>query len=43
MKYFIDLDDTLVNSTEHNNYAYNFALEMHGNNRIIKNDRHNTK
>lgn len=39
MKYFIDLDDTLVNSTELNNDAYNFALEMHGNNRIITNNR----
>lgn len=39
MKYFIDLDDTLVNSTILNNDAYNFALEMFGYNRILTNER----
>lgn len=34
MKFFIDLDDTLVYSTELNNDAYNFALEMVGEPRI---------
>lgn len=39
MKYFIDLDDTLVNSTTLNNDAYNFALEQFGFNRIITKGR----
>lgn len=39
MKYFIDLDDTLVNSTILNNDAYNFALEMFGYDRILTNER----
>lgn len=39
MKYFIDLDDTLVNSTILNNDAYNFALEMHRYDRILTNER----
>lgn len=39
MKYFIDLDDTLVNSTHLNNDAYNYALENFGYERIITNNR----
>lgn len=39
MKYFIDLDDTLVNSTTLNNDAYNFGLEQFGFNRIITKGR----
>ncbi|MGN1098996.1 MAG: hypothetical protein ACI4S9_01500 [Christensenellales bacterium] len=39
MKYFIDLDDALVNSTTLNNDAYNFALERFGYGRIITNGR----
>ena len=39
MKYLIDLDDTLVDSTTLNNDAYNFALEMYGFNRILTNNR----
>jgi len=39
LKYFIDLDDTLVNSTILNNDAYNFALEHFGYKRIITNER----
>lgn len=39
MKYFIDLDDTLVNSTILNNDAYNFALEQYGFDRIITKER----
>lgn len=39
MKYFIDLDDTLVNSTALNNDAYNFALELFGFDRITTNER----
>ena len=39
MKYFIDLNDTLVNSTNLNNDAYNFALEQYGFDRIITKER----
>ena len=39
MKYFIDLDDTLISSTTLNNDAYNFALEYFGYDRIITNER----
>ena len=39
MKYFIDLDDTLVNSTILNNDAYNFALEQYGFDRIVTKER----
>ena len=39
MKYFIDLDDTLISSTTLNNDAYNFALENFGYDRIITNER----
>lgn len=39
MKYFVDLDDTLVSSTVLNNDAYNFALEHFGYKRIVTNDR----
>ncbi len=39
MKYFIDLDDTLVSSTTLNNDAYNFALENFGYDRINTNER----
>lgn len=39
MKFFIDLDDTLVNSTNLNNDAYNYALENFGYERIITNNR----
>ena len=34
MYYFIDLDDTLVNTTPLNNDAYNYALEKYGYQRI---------
>lgn len=34
IKFVIDFDDTLVNSTFLNNDAYNYALEKHGFNRI---------
>lgn len=37
MKYLIDLDETLVNTTPLNNDAYNYALEKFGFNRIITN------
>ncbi len=30
MKYIVDLDDTLVNTTELNNDAYNYALKKYG-------------
>lgn len=39
MNYFIDLDDTLVNSTILNNDAYNFALEQCGYDRIVTKER----
>lgn len=39
MKYFIDLDDTLVNSTILNIDAYNFALEQYGFDRIVTKER----
>ena len=35
MKYLIDLDETLVNTTPLNNDAYNYALEKFGFGRII--------
>ena len=34
MYYFIDLDDTLVNTTPLNNDAYNYALEKYGYQRL---------
>jgi len=34
MYYFIDLDDTLVNTTPLNNDAYDYALEKYGHQRI---------
>ncbi len=39
MKYFVDLDDTLINSTNLNNDAYNFALEKYGYSRIVTSER----
>lgn len=39
MKFFIDLDDTLINSTILNNDAYNFALESCGFKRVVTNSR----
>ena len=39
MKFVVDLDDTLVSSTQLNNDAYNFALEEFGYNRIITDKR----
>lgn len=39
MKYVIDLDDTLINSSSLNNDAYNYALEQNGFNRILTVDR----
>ena len=39
MKYLIDLDETLVNTTPLNNDAYNYALEKFGFNRIITESR----
>ncbi len=39
MKIFVDLDDTLINSTKLNNDAYNYALEKFGYNKYITNDR----
>ncbi len=39
MKYIVDLDDTLINSTKLNNDAYNYALEKFEYNRIITNKR----
>ena len=39
MYYFIDLDDTLVNTTPLNNDAYNYALEKYGYQRINTNQR----
>lgn len=39
MKLVVDLDDTLINTTNLNNDAYNFALEYFGYPRIITKDR----
>ncbi len=39
MTLFVDLDDTLVGTTELNNDAYNFALEANSFNRIETQDR----
>lgn len=39
MYYFVDLDDTLVNTTLLNNDAYNFALERFGYERIVTDKR----
>ncbi len=39
MKYIFDLDETLINSTNLNNDAYNHALEKFGYNRIYLNKR----
>ena len=39
MYYFIDLDDTLVNTTPLNNDAYNYALEKYGYPRINSDKR----
>ena len=39
MYFFIDLDDTLVNTTLLNNNAYNFALEKFGYERIVTDKR----
>ena len=39
IKYLIDLDETLVNTTPLNNDAYNYALEKFGFNRIITTNR----
>ena len=39
MKYLIDLDETLVDTTTLNNDAYNYALEKFGFNRIITTNR----
>lgn len=39
MKFTVDLDDTLVSSTQLNNDAYNFALEEFGYDRIVTDKR----
>ena len=39
MKFVVDLDDTLVSSTQLNNDAYNFALEEFGYDRIVTDKR----
>ena len=39
MKLVVDLDDTLVSSTQLNNDAYNFALEEFGYDRIVTDKR----
>ncbi len=39
MIYIVDLDDTIVSSTNLNNDAYNFALEQYNFDRLITNER----
>ena len=39
MKYVIDLDDTLIESTQLNNDAYNYALLHYGFNEIESDSR----
>ena len=39
MIYVVDLDDTLVSSTQLNNDSYNFALEQYNYKRLLTNER----